>query len=30
VRAKDNAKNTFPALLLLILAVLYTLTTLAK
>ena len=30
VRAKDNVKNTFPALLLLILAVLYTLTTLAK
>jgi hypothetical protein len=30
VRAKDNVKNTFPALLLLILSVLYTLTTLAK
>jgi len=30
VRAKDSAKNTFPALLLLILAVLYILTTLAK
>ena len=30
VRAKDNAKNTLPALLLFVLAVLYTLTTLAK
>ena len=30
VRARDNAKNTFPALLLFILAVLYTLTTIAK
>lgn len=30
VRAKDNVKNTFPALLLFILALLYVLTTLAK
>jgi uncharacterized membrane protein YphA (DoxX/SURF4 family) len=30
VRAKDNVKNTFPAFLLFVLAILYTLTTLAK